>query len=347
MVEQDIFARIAAAGGGLALVSLLEIKGPFARRPDQRLLVMADGTGSGTLGDEYSDREARAAAVTALASRRSTTIRIRLDGNENASGRSGSKQCLVECIGDLLPYKTAARELAAGRRVLFVRSIPALVPVAGLPVALYGVDRTLLAGSTLPVDPQLVAQCLDAGKACLDERTGLQYDPVLPRDRLLILGAGHVGRALARAAAEIGFAVSLADDRPEQLERVAANPAIALIRSDYAAAVEGFAFDAATWVVIVTRGHYQDLECLRAALRRECRYVGCLGSQRKGRLLLHQLRHEGMAEERLAALHVPVGLDLNAGTPGEVAIAILAEMIAVRRNAASLAALKLARSGEE
>lgn len=344
-----VFSRIARAGVPVALVSVLEVRGPYARHSGHRLLVTGDGCTEGTLGDEGSDSAGREAGLAALAGRRSTTLSLRLGDGGSAAGRTGAKRFLVEYIDAFLPYQTADARLSAGRRVLFVKAVPslALPQPEPLPVALYDASGTLLVGAALPVDPARIRKCLDGGKAQLDDQAGLLYDPVLPQDRLLILGAGHVGRALARAAAEIGFSVSIADDRGDLLANALLDDSIVRIPSDYAVAVENFAADAATYVVVVTRGHYQDLECLRVALKKKCRYVGCIGSQRKGRLLIGQLRSEGLDDGLLATLHIPVGLDLNAETPAEVAIAILAEMVAVRRNAASLDALKLARKVED
>jgi xanthine dehydrogenase accessory factor len=97
--------------------------------------------------------------------------------------------------------------------------------------------------------------------------------------------------------------------------------------------VQDFPFDSATYAVMVTRGHLSDLECVRAVLTRTYRYAGFIGSERKARLLREQLARDGFAQEKIDSLHAPIGLAIKAETPAELAVAILAELVAVRRNA--------------
>jgi xanthine dehydrogenase accessory factor len=102
---------------------------------------------------------------------------------------------------------------------------------------------------------------------------------------------------------------------------------------------------AATYAVIMTRGHLLDLACVRAVLKRPYRYAGFMGSARKTRLILEQLEKDGCDPARVAALWAPIGLDIGAETPAELAVAILAELVAVRRNAGILADLRRALPG--
>ena len=99
--------------------------------------------------------------------------------------------------------------------------------------------------------------------------------------------------------------------------------------------MRSFPFDSATYVVMVTRGHLTDLECVRALLPRKYRYAGFIGSERKAKLLREQLAADGFEQAKIDALHAPIGLAINAETPAELAVAILAEIVAVRRHAAT------------
>jgi xanthine dehydrogenase accessory factor len=152
------------------------------------------------------------------------------------------------------------------------------------------------------------------------------------RTPLLILGAGHVGRALARVAATADFEVTVVDDRPEfanpehipWAERVGCRP--------FPGVLEELAPDIGTFVVICTRGHLSDTDCTEQALATPAPYVGVIGSRRKRGLLLDHLRALGITEERLQVLHMPVGLSIGAETPEEIAVSVVAEMIQERSN---------------
>ncbi len=165
-------------------------------------------------------------------------------------------------------------------------------------------------------------------------RVRVYLEPVLPPPHLLILGAGHVGQALAALAAFLGLAVTLADTR--ELQPRPELPGVRWHRlqdyqeplADLPAAKEGY-------IVIATARHHHDLEALRAALRTPAKYIGLLSSNRKKRVFAQQLLAEGFAPEDLARVHAPVGLDLGAVTPAEIAVSIAAQIIALRRNHAT------------
>ena len=153
--------------------------------------------------------------------------------------------------------------------------------------------------------------------------------------RLLVLGAGHLGRAVARVAAPAGFRVSVVDDRREhaRLERLPG--AAEAIAAPWDEAFGRLEADDGTSIVIVTRSCAIDERCLRWALGTPARYVGMLGSSRKIARVREHLVAEGVPEKSFSRLHAPVGLDLGARTHEEIAIAVVAELIAVRRTGAS------------
>ena len=132
-------------------------------------------------------------------------------------------------------------------------------------------------------------------------------------------------------------------DRPEFAAAGRFPPKVDTLTGDYLSIVESFACDGATYIVIMTRGHLQDLACVRAAFRKKHRYLGFIGSARKTRLILEQLRLEGLDPAGVEAIFAPIGMDIAAETPEEIAISILAELIAVRRNAPALSSINEAR----
>jgi xanthine dehydrogenase accessory factor len=152
--------------------------------------------------------------------------------------------------------------------------------------------------------------------------------------RLVIVGGGHVGRSLATVAELTGFSVTVIDDRPEFANRERFPMADEVIALDAGEALDGLSLDANTYVVLVSRGHRQDEEALRHAVGRGAAYVGMIGSQRRTTTVLRHLAEEGLDAAALAAVSTPIGLDIGAETPEEIAISILAEVVMVRRGGA-------------
>src|ERR1041384_3703304 len=167
--------------------------------------------------------------------------------------------------------------------------------------------------------------------------TSLLLERIEAEPHLVIAGSGHVGAALARLASLIGYRVTLIDDRAEfvarelfsstsdaNIELMSANEWAALIK-------EAIGNGHGVAVAIVTRGHKQDEECLRAASSASPDYIGMIGSKRRTNIVLEKLREEGFDPEVLKRVRAPIGLDIGAVSPEEVAVAILAEIVAERR----------------
>jgi len=153
-----------------------------------------------------------------------------------------------------------------------------------------------------------------------------------PPERVIICGGGHVGRAVAGAARFLNFSVTVIDDRADFVSRERfPDENIQLIAADFVQALKGLQFTAATYVVIVTRGHKHDELCLREVIEKPACYVGMIGSRRRTTTIREHLHKEGVSVESLKRVHAPVGLDIGAQTPEEIALAILSEIIMVRR----------------
>jgi xanthine dehydrogenase accessory factor len=154
---------------------------------------------------------------------------------------------------------------------------------------------------------------------------------------LVVAGAGHVGASLARLAALVGFDVALIDDRAEFVARELfpgkSEEAIELILANSwgDSLREEIGKGHRVSVAIVTRGHKQDEDCLRAAIAARPAYIGMIGSKRRTNIVLDKLREEGFDPEELSKVRAPIGLDIGAVSPEEVALAILAEIVAERR----------------
>jgi xanthine dehydrogenase accessory factor len=155
-------------------------------------------------------------------------------------------------------------------------------------------------------------------------------EPILPQPVLYIFGGGHVSIALANAAHTAGFAIGVIDDR-ESFANHARFPMAHEIHTSFEEAFSRIKPTAATYMVIVTRGHKDDMHVLRWAVGTSPRYIGMIGSKRKVLSVYRALEREGIPMEQFTSVHAPVGLDIGALTPEEIAISITAELIAIRR----------------
>jgi xanthine dehydrogenase accessory factor len=166
-------------------------------------------------------------------------------------------------------------------------------------------------------------------------------EPIEASPSVYIFGAGHVGYYLARMAHDAGFAVHVIDDRAAFANAERFPFAASVVVDDIPEWLARTTLPATAYAVVVTRGHRNDLDALRALAPRELRYMGLIGSRAKVARLYEQLMIEGGVDpDRLARIHAPIGLDLGAVTPQEIAVSITAELIAVRRGKAE--ALKAA-----
>ena len=175
-----------------------------------------------------------------------------------------------------------------------------------------------------------------AGRPRPSESRGVAYLPTTPRIRLIIVGAGHVGQAVAELAARVDFDVWVVDDRAQYANRERFPTARRLIVGPMSAVLPDLEVTPQTFAVIVTRGHGHDQEALQHLAPTDAAYVGLIGSKRKIRLIFDALLDEGIAEEHLARISAPLGLEIGSESVDEIAVSIVAELIA-RRNLGSAA----------
>lgn len=149
--------------------------------------------------------------------------------------------------------------------------------------------------------------------------------------RLIVVGAGHIALPLSRIAKLLDFHVTIVDDRPELASRERFPDADEIVIGEYRPTVSGLTIDRDTWVVLVTRGHVHDQACLEEVLPTDAAYIGMIGSKRRVRTVLAHAAENGADPDRLRRVHAPIGLDIKALTPAEIAVAIMAEIVSVRR----------------
>jgi len=164
--------------------------------------------------------------------------------------------------------------------------------------------------------------------------------------QLLVCGAGHIAMPLVRFAREVGFRVTVLDDRSD-FAHSSRFPGCQVMTEDFTTALRKMPLGPSTFVVVITRGHEHDTECLQAILPKETAYVGLIGSRRRIHFVLEMLSRKGISHQRLDEVFTPIGLPLGSESPEEIALAIMAELVCIRRKGVRLARAMRAASGGE
>lgn len=176
-----------------------------------------------------------------------------------------------------------------------------------------------------------------SGKSCsisefVDHRgvsSKLVIERINKKSSIFIFGAGHVGQALALISVLLGYDVVVVDDRSEfACRKRLPDPRIKLVVDDFGSAIRNLNIGSRSAIVIVTRGHQFDEVCLQGLLRLKTNYLGMIGSKRRVMSILKRLKEQGFADNDLKKVHAPIGLSIGATSPQEIAVAILAEIIA-------------------
>lgn len=166
----------------------------------------------------------------------------------------------------------------------------------------------------------------------MEENAAILIEPICNLGRLYILGAGHVSQKLGELAKKIDFMITVVDNRPEFANREKFPTADeVIVPKAFEGCFEELPIDKDSYIVIVTSGHMFDLTCLKQSLRTDAYYIGMIGSRRKRDIVFEALEQEGFTVEDFNKVHNPIGLEIGAETPEEIAVSISAELIKVRR----------------
>jgi xanthine dehydrogenase accessory factor len=294
----DQIVRRTELGETLALCTVVRTRGSTPQEKGAAMLVLADGKTMGTLGGGCVEAEVRQRAVALMQQHQSRLLTFRLDQDY---GWDDGLVCggIMDVAVQVLDSPDAASSLREARDKV-----------------LSNVGVTLAIGV---VDEQ-------------DAAAQFQID-IPPKPALVIAGAGHVGLALARIARQLDFHITVIDDRPDYAT-AQRFPDARCVVGDIEQELSKLTIDEHTYIVIVTRGHKHDAGALAAVINSPARYLGLIGSKTKIRSILKTLFEQGIAREKLAQVHAPIGYQIGAVTPAEIAVSIAAELIAVRHDRA-------------
>jgi xanthine dehydrogenase accessory factor len=200
-----------------------------------------------------------------------------------------------------------------------------------------------------PIEETVIRHCVEAIRRHAVETIRLTADGVLAPDRhagadaevlievveaparLVVVGGGHIGRSLVKLGEEVGFSCTVIDDRPDYANRERFPEADQVICGEFEPILAELPVDHNTYIVLVTRGHKQDETGMRCLVNRPAAYLGMIGSKRRTGAVIQHLLDDGFSKEALDRVHTPIGLDIGAETPEEIAVSIMAELIMVRR----------------
>jgi xanthine dehydrogenase accessory factor len=298
-----------------------------------KMLVTLDGARLGTVGGGCLEAEITERALDVAAQRRPAisehTLNSELAGDYGLTCGGTAVMFIEPVFRDATlagVYEACTRALGAGE--------PAIVVTAadwddGPRKAL--VASTQIVGSASP-SMRTAASSLDPTSELplLAERT--LVEPLRGKPRLVVFGGGHVGARVAEAAAFAGWRVTVVDDRPDFADPARHQVAESTVACDYHDLPGTLGIGPDTYVVVATRGHQHDAVVVEQIARMPTRYLGMLGSRRKVALTWKLLEEQGIPRERLDQIHAPVGLSIGADTPEEIAISVVAELVAVRRS---------------
>jgi xanthine dehydrogenase accessory factor len=226
-------------------------------------------------------------------------------------------------------YEEIVRLRQQGRRgaVATIVSVRGSIPSFKTAKMLVRDDGSICGTFNLNQDPKY-----DTGLVC-GGTLDIFIEPILPPALLYLFGAGHVAVNLYKVAQIAGFDVTVIDDREAYANRERFPAAQEVIADDFEQAMGRLKPSESSYIVIVTRGHRDDMRCLRWAVQTQARYIGMIGSKRKTIAIYRELQKEGLSADLFKRVHAPVGLDIGAVTPEEIAVSITAELIAIRRHA--------------
>jgi len=331
-------ARLAAGAGAGAIASVARRHGSLPMSATAKMLVTAGGARLGTVGGGCLEAEIIERAMDVLERRApavsSHSLNAELAGDYGLTC-GGTAEMLIEPVYPdavlAAVYAEAAAVVARGERSVMVSTLDWS---DGPRKALW--SHPAADAAAVPVGRASAAMV--AALAAFDARAdaasfadGILVEGISGKPRLVVFGAGHVGAKIAQAAAFAGWRVCVVDDRADFADATRLPFAERAIVCDFHEVTAAVPLDDDTYVVIATRGHQHDVELAGQLAPRSLRYLGMLGSRRKVAMTAKVLRDWGVSEADVTKIHAPVGLSIGADTPEEIAVSVVAEMIATRR----------------
>ncbi|WP_027177560.1 XdhC family aldehyde oxidoreductase maturation factor [Maridesulfovibrio bastinii] len=323
-------------GEDLALATICEQSGSTPRSAGARMLIKADGSFFGTIGGGLVEALVQKEAANVFKSCQSIKKAFDLSNKDAAVSDmicGGNLEVIIEyipaCPKNLEAFRLIRDSLIEGRRVMLFSGTSSgnnfHFAVAGAEV------RGEVPGSD-PA-PYMDIKNIPVGIPRVIEKDGTQFmvEAFAPSGCLFLLGAGHVSRCTSQAASKVGFHLTVIDDREEFANRERFEEADRIIVPDnFENCLKDYVIDRDSYLVIVTRGHVHDRDVLKQALETDAGYIGMIGSHKKRDAIYKNLLENGTPQSAIDRVHSPIGIEIGAETPEEIAVSIVAELIAHR-----------------
>jgi xanthine dehydrogenase accessory factor len=335
LLELDDHLR---AGRSVCYTALVETRGSTPQKAGASMLVFPDGSQRGTLGGGCVEAEVKRRALQVLESGDAELMTFHLDndyGWDDGLICGGRMKMLVDPLrpgGDASYYRAVADQLLAARGCTEAVALETNGPLTAGDHWLFDESGQMLASRNSNAAPAQVTASLRelTSRPRPYVTNGVSYLPHLSRCRLIVIGAGHVGQKVAQLAHDVDFDVWVVDDREEYCNTERFPQAKRLIVAPFETSLSALNIDSDTYCLIVTRGHNHDEEALAYIAESPARYIGLIGSKRKIKLIFADLLKKGISAEALRRVFAPLGFDIGSQTVPEIAISILAELIAHR-----------------
>ncbi len=331
------------AGKPVAYCRLVETRGSTPQKAGATMLVYADGSQAGTLGGGCVEAEVKRRALAVLADGAAEVATFQLDsdyGWDDGLICGGRMQILIEPLAGNTPPEYFRRlggltgsNAGLTEAIVFDASASQLTVPS---TYLFDADEKLVAALHAEDQnghvPNLIRENLKplADRPRAYALRGVAYLPLLPRCRLLIVGGGHVGKAVGDMAVDLDFDVWVVDDREEYVSQERFPRAQRRVAGKINEVLPHIEITPDTYCLIVTRGHNHDEEALYHLAERNARYVGLIGSRRKIKMIFDDLLNEGISTDALSRVYAPLGIDIGSQTVPEIAVSICAELVSHR-----------------
>ena len=337
--------RLSLAGEPYVLTTVVTTKGSTPQKPGSKLLIRKDGTGVGTLGGGCVEADVWAEARLALESDDGAVVREFQLADDIAADSGmvcgGTMEILLDPVLQSNPSHPSTQEIldtySGGQSVALATILNSDDPKSVGNTMVVREDSSTwgsLGNETLNSLASGNARSLlvhGGTKVFKEEQTEVFVEAFVSPPHMIVCGGGHISKALYPIAHLLGFRFSVIDERNEFCNRERFPEAHALqVTNDYQEAMNQMGVTPNTFIVIATRGHKPDDEALLAGIQTPARYVGLVGSLRKTLLIYEELFRRGVSEEKIKGVRAPVGLNIHARTPEEIALSIMAEIEMVR-----------------
>jgi xanthine dehydrogenase accessory factor len=335
--------RLLEQGESFAVATIFDKVGSAPRSAGAKMVVRADGSIFGTIGGGRLEADAMRLAGETLLARRTLVHKFDLTGKDVAAMDmicGGVGEVLIEFIdandeNNRIVCAAAANVLERGAKAWLITVLSEKPSANGLArrQCLVGADKSLI--GTVDCDPYILEK-LVAGPAkisihaeALDGQRFL-VEALRPTGTVYLFGAGHLSQRIAPLSQSVGFRTVILDDRQDYANRDRFPEPAEIVPVDSFGDLPSLPFDENSYLVIVTRGHLYDGVVLKQALRSGAAYIGMIGSRGKRDLVFKDMISRGYREDELARVHAPIGANIGAETPEELAVSIVAELIQVR-----------------